>query len=213
MKDSYWNDKFINKKYIWGIDESESAIAVIKNINNNMTDIDKSISILDIGCGYGRDVNYFDKENLNAIGIDNSEEAINIGKEKWPHLKLLKRDVLNENLLEEKVDIVFCNFFIHLFALDERKIIIKKILDILKTNGVAYFTVSSDEDKDFSAGKTIGFNLVTNSRGVTKFYYNPEVIYDEFKGFDEIEYSVFKEKHYHDYEHEHINYFIMCKKV
>lgn len=77
MQGDYWNNKFNKKKYVWGINASKLAILVIedlKKINNT------NVTILDIGCGYGRDVNYFKEHNLNALGIDNSTEAIEIGK-------------------------------------------------------------------------------------------------------------------------------------
>lgn len=213
MENNYWNNKFINKKFIWGTNASESAIMAMGDIKKTIANIKSNLSILDIGCGYGRDVNYFAEENLIAVGIDSSIEAINLGIEEWPNLKLINKNVLGDKLLDEKVDIVFCNFFIHLFSSGDRELIVKKIFEVLNENGVAYFTVSSEKDIDFCNGEKVGYNLVVNSRGVTKFYYNDNTIESEFKLFDKIEYYTFKEKHYHDYEHEHINYFIRCEKA
>ena len=83
MENNYWNNKFINKKFIWGTNASESAIMAMGDIKKTIANIKSNLSILDIGCGYGRDVNYFAEENLIAVGIDSSIEAINLGIEEW----------------------------------------------------------------------------------------------------------------------------------
>lgn len=206
--DMYWNNKFINKSYIWGFEESLAARMVIQDMQK--LNIDKCM-LLDIGCGYGRDVVYFEKNNHSAYGIDNAEEAIRLGKERWNNIKIECQDVFQYNTTK-KFEVITCNFFIHLLDKDERIQLVDKIMSLLKDEGIAYFTVSSDMDCDFNDGKKIGDNLVTNSRGVTKFYYNSAYIKQEFALFSDVEFKEFREKHYHDYEHEHVNYFIKCKK-
>lgn len=117
-----------------------------------------------------------------------------------------------ETLIESKVDVIFSNSFLHLFKEEERNKIINKIYNSLKNNGIAYFSVSSDEDIDFNKGDKVGVNLVKNGRGVTKFYYNKKIISKEFNIFNKIHINKFKEKHYHDFEHDHTNFIIKCEK-
>ncbi|NLZ35564.1 tellurite resistance protein TehB [Clostridium sp. N3C] len=210
MCNNYWNDKFARKKYIWGLNPSESAILMVDDLKKE--DGIKG-SLLDIGCGYGRDVNYFNISGLNAYGIDKSPEAIQLGIKQWPDIRLICDDIFTYNFKSQKFNIAFCNFFIHLLQENQRKEIIKIIYDLLLDGGIAYFTVSSIDDIDFNLGEKVGYNLVKNERGVIKYYYNEDAIKEEFNIFNEINYKKFTEKHYHDYEHEHSNYFIKCKKV
>lgn len=205
--ETYWNDKFIKKKYIWGLEESISARLVLEDLKDEHL---CSPRLIDLACGYGRDVNYYRNNGIKCVGIDSSEEAIRIGKEQWNDLDIVHGDIFFYSY--DKVDIVTCNFIIHLLTRDERKKMVKLVYDILEDGGVAYFTVSSDRDCDFSLGEVVGPNLVKNERGVTKFYYNEELVKEEFCIFSKVIIKEFREKHYHDYEHEHINYIIKCKK-
>lgn len=205
--DMYWNNKFIKKKYIWGIEESISARLVLEDIKKENL---KNPKLIDLACGYGRDVNYYRNNGIISSGIDSAEEAIRIGKEQWNDLDIMCDDIFSHSY--DKVDIITCNFIIHLLPQSDRERMVKLINDVLDKGGIVYFTVSSDQDCDFASGEVVGPNLVKNERGVTKFYYNEELIHKEFGMFSEVTIKEFREKHYHDFEHEHVNYFIKCKK-
>jgi len=173
----YWNNKFKEKKFVWGTEESLAARIVLDDIKSSFKSYE-SLKLLDIGCGYGRDVNYFRNNGLDAMGIDNSGEAIILGKEQWPDLCLEERDIFDYQI-GDKLDIVYCNFFIHLFLEEQRKIIIDKIYGMMNKNGVAYFITSSDRDEDYMKGKAIGDHLIVNERGVMKYYFNEDSIKKE----------------------------------
>jgi SAM-dependent methyltransferase len=71
----FWNNRFIDKKIIWGIEPSKTTIDCEKIFKkNNIKDI------LVIGIGYGRNGKYFAKKGYNVDGIEISDEAICIGK-------------------------------------------------------------------------------------------------------------------------------------
>ena len=74
----YWNNKFKEKKFVWGTKESLAARIALDDIKSSFKSYE-SLKLLDIGCGYGRDVNYFRNNGLDAMGIDNSGEAIIFG--------------------------------------------------------------------------------------------------------------------------------------
>lgn len=208
--ENYWNHKFINKKYIWGLEGSIAAELVIKDMEKEGL---SGVQMADLACGYGRDVNYYRNHGMKAFGIDSAEEAIRIGKEQWKDLDIVCDDIFTYAYEDRNIDVFTCNFIIHLLIEEKQRAELLKIINKnLAEGGIAYFTVSSDQDCDFSSGEVVGENLVKNARGVTKFYYNEQLIQKEFGIFSKIEVTEFREKHYHDYEHEHVNYIIKCKK-
>ena len=52
-------------------------------------------TIIDLGSGSGYITDYLNKKGLNAIGIDNSSEMINIAKETYPNIKFILDDILD----------------------------------------------------------------------------------------------------------------------
>tara|TARA_Y100000389_G_scaffold205137_1_gene263885 strand:- start:12866 stop:13309 length:444 start_codon:yes stop_codon:yes gene_type:complete len=64
-------------------------------------------TFLDIGCGTGKNMIYANKLGYDTYGIDNSQIAIDICKNK--KLNVTKLDLLNLQL-SKKFDRIFCNF-------------------------------------------------------------------------------------------------------
>lgn len=60
---------------------------------------DSKIKVYDIGCGNGRDTIFFNKKNVNCIGLDKSKQVIINNKKKFKKFK-------NNFLYKD-----FCNFF------------------------------------------------------------------------------------------------------
>jgi len=75
-----WDTIYKGNNRIWGEEPSELAVFAVyylKTLGLN----DKNLSILDVGCGYGRDAVYFSKHlRCTVLGIDSSKEAIDMAK-------------------------------------------------------------------------------------------------------------------------------------
>jgi hypothetical protein len=83
-KKGFWNNRFIDKKIIWGIEPSKIAIDCEKIFNkNNLKDI------LIMGAGYGRNGKYFIEKGCFVDGVEISDEAMNIGKTFAPEINFI----------------------------------------------------------------------------------------------------------------------------
>ena len=117
--------------------------------------IQKSISIyligskkvLEIGCGSGRDANYMINNGFDVIGIDGSEEMINIAINKYP---ILKGKLMNYVLPDDfpDFDFKFEGFYsigtlMH-FEESDLEILLAKINDVLLPESPVYISVSGD---------------------------------------------------------------------
>ena len=106
---SYWN-KYYNKKF--SLHESSFARFILKYIKRK-----KRKSLVDIGCGNGRDSIFFFKKGLNVTGLDVSKTAIK--KNSLISNKNLSFNIFDiENTTSKKFDFIYSRFFIH--ALSEK---------------------------------------------------------------------------------------------
>ncbi len=116
---------------------------LFNKIENNLGD-GKGKNFLDIGCGPGRLTIAATKRGYKSTGIDIEKKVLQIankeakkqGLEK--NVNFLKKDLLKEDTLNERYDVVVCSEVIeHLLS---PSLMIKKISDLLKTNGLLILT-------------------------------------------------------------------------
>jgi len=144
MKDKiltkYW-DKFYKK----GLIKKESSFAsfALKRINL------KKNTILDIGCGNGRDSFFFSKKGFKVTGIDISKKAIQKNsKYKIKNIKF-KRFNIGKNQLREKYDIIYCRFFLHAIDKNLENSLINLIKKSKKKGTFVFFEFRNNKDKIF----------------------------------------------------------------
>jgi tellurite methyltransferase len=156
----YWNNfykqnfEFINKN-------SYFSEWCLKHFNDKY-----KIKLLDIGCGNGRDLIFFEKNEISVLGIDKSIEAINT-------LKKLGKNVKNECILEfdySMFNTLYCRFIIHtLNQLELEKLFTSLSYSNPNTNLFIETRISDNinHSKDFNSG--IGENH-------KRYLYNKETI-------------------------------------
>jgi SAM-dependent methyltransferase len=147
----FWDNEYKNNERVWGEGPSELAIAVVRYLQKCKSSRE-ILSILDIGCGYGRDAFYFwDKLGGKVLGIDSSKRAIDIAlnaalKEES---EVVKFRCCNFTELEVgSYDIVFISNLYHLLKKDERKELRKAILKTLKQEGLLFLSTLSAKDPE-----------------------------------------------------------------
>ena len=106
---SHWNNYYANNSYFENSDFAE----FVKNF------ITYEKSLLDVGCGNGRDSLFFIKNNLEVYGVDFSETAINNLKKKTnsDNFQVLEISNIQNDLKVKNFDICYCRFLLH--AIDE----------------------------------------------------------------------------------------------
>ena len=118
MKIYYW-DNFYQKK-IKISKPSSFAKFIVKRLKKNKT-------LLDIGCGNGRDTFYFNRKGLSVVGIEKSKIAVKNNKKILVKKKIKNINFLNINIFSkkfenlEKFDYVYLRFVIHAISKSYRK--------------------------------------------------------------------------------------------
>jgi len=87
--------------------------------------------ILDVGCGTGRFMEWFDKKQI--IGIDKNEFSLKICRKKG--LNVVKMDALNMKF-EERFDAIHCSHLVEHFYPHQLYQFLKRIDELLKPNGL-----------------------------------------------------------------------------
>ena len=104
--------------------------------------------LVDLGCGYGRDVNVFHKNGIKALGIDISNEKIDKAKSKYPKLDFEIQNIENLKFEDNSISAFFMINVIHYVKKEE---ILKEIFKKLKKGGYLFihFNISiTDELKE-----------------------------------------------------------------
>ncbi len=119
---------------------------------------DKYLSVLDIGCGYGRDCLYLAKNlNCNVFGIDTSQKAIEILKNSAvdPYTKAIQFRCCNFTDMDQcKYDIVFASNLYQILQGRQREELREKIANLLKPEGLLFLNnLSTNDPEEYGKGE------------------------------------------------------------
>ena len=146
----YWNNFYKKKKT--PIKQSAFSEFVLKKIKN------KKMNLFDIGCGNGRDTNFFNKKKINCFGVDSSKEVITINKKKYSKFSsmFIKSDfsIFFKKIFEDDFS-VYSRFTWHTINYLEEK----RLINFLKNQkNLKYMFIETRTIKDelYNKGKKIG---------------------------------------------------------
>lgn len=128
-------DKFYAKIYDYLVFSEVRNKYEIGEIINQTQPTEKSV-ILDIGCGTGNIVNEFKKKGFNIIGVDDSQDMINISKKKYLLENVVKGNVLQPYLFSHHhFTHILCLYFT-VYYIENKALFFENIYDWLKPGGV-----------------------------------------------------------------------------
>uniref|UniRef100_A0A6C0HTF4 Methyltransferase domain-containing protein n=1 Tax=viral metagenome TaxID=1070528 RepID=A0A6C0HTF4_9ZZZZ len=132
-KDIY--DEFYSKIYDYLVFSNVRNEYEVGEIIQQTQPTENSV-ILDVGCGTGNVVNEFKKRGFNIFGVDQSQEMLNITKEKFSIEQLIKGDVLNRHLFYfNQFSHVLCLYFT-VYYMKNKVLFFENVYDWLKPGGV-----------------------------------------------------------------------------
>lgn len=117
----------------------------------------KNKSLLEIGCGNGRDAFFFYKNNLNVTAIDKSESIIKKNKKKNDNINFKKIDVDNKKFfLLGKFNYIYARFFLHTINLNSQNKLFENIVKLsFNRSTLIMLEFRTINDPLFSKGKKI----------------------------------------------------------
>lgn len=103
-------------------------------------------SILDAGCGEGRNLKWFYQNDFSLYGIDSNPERIKIAKEIYPKMAAQLRigDLDNLPYGGSSFDHILCSAVLHFAKNTEHfQAMFKELIRVLKTSGTLFIRVAS----------------------------------------------------------------------
>ncbi|WP_243643580.1 class I SAM-dependent methyltransferase [Tenacibaculum sp. M341] len=102
-------------------------------------------TILDAGCGLGRNLKWFTTQNFDLYGVDLNEEALDFVVQIYPSVKISKTKLESLHFENEKFDHVICSAVLH-FAENENHFLsmFSELIRVLKPGGSLFIRMTTD---------------------------------------------------------------------
>jgi tellurite methyltransferase len=135
----YYNDKYRNPDLYWGTQPSSIARIFLDRFPPA-----EGQTLLEIGCGEGRDAVFFARNGFRVTGFDASREGIEKAAQRAADLslsiRLFEGDV-NQYKLQESYDVVFGSGSLHYIPQELRNEVISNYKQFTNPGGINVFMV------------------------------------------------------------------------
>lgn len=126
------------QKNIYGSDKGRLRLAVLQRDLKPIIQIDKTLSVLDAGCGLGLMSEWVLQHGHRVLACDNAEEMVDQAKSRlqhFPQARFLHSSVqsLPTDVAAEKFDVIFCHAVLE--WIENQEDFIEHLCALLKPNG------------------------------------------------------------------------------
>lgn len=138
-------------------------------------------TVLDLGCGSGRDSLYFFRAGYSVTAVD-----ITITKQQEHKLKergviFIKKDLRRLVLASKSFDVIFAHLSLHYFSDEVLDKIIAKIYSSLKPGGYFFIKCKSTADPLFGKGKKLADNYYASD--MKRHFFTPDYMKEKLAEF------------------------------
>ena len=173
IKNKKWQDKWINKNN-WP--ESLFAKRVCLFIKNK-----RLKTVLDLGCGGGRDSQYFSRKGFVVTALDIATGEQQQKKLKRNNIRFIKSDIGDIRLKDDSFDMIYAHLSLHYFDNKKTEKILGNLYKILKPGGYIFIKCKSIDDPLFGKGKMIENNFY--DFGHKRHFFSKEYMREKLKDF------------------------------
>lgn len=146
-----WDKTYRSRKMVYGVNFAEKAYKYLQEKTQ--------CSILDIGCGDGRDAAFFAERGLIVTAIDFSEEAIRRVHLNKPFINALNMDILDMKFPDASFNSIYAHLSLHYFDDETTKAVMQNIFRMLKPTGFFFIRCKSTDDSLYGKGQKIGKDM------------------------------------------------------
>jgi SAM-dependent methyltransferase len=173
-KTNYWEEKYSNRPHQPATRFAKRAYKFIK-ANNLKT-------LLDLGCGSGRDSIYFFNKGLKVTALDSSKTGINKLRSQNGKINALLEDIRNIKFKENSFDVIYAHLSLHYFDDETTKKIFDNLYRNLKRGGFIFARCKSTEDLLFGQGEKIEENMYKKEH--VRHFFTKEYMAEKLRKFE-----------------------------
>lgn len=192
-EEEYWKTKWDKREIEEANDFARRSFSQIKDKNFK--------TLLDLGCGDGRDSLFFASEGLNVTSVDFSENEIKklneLSKEKGLNINAIQTDIRKINFPENSFDVIYAHLSLHYFEDEITTQIFEKLFRILKKDGLIFIKCKSVEDASYGQGEKVGEDMY--KKGHLRHFFSEEYMRKKLRNFKILEVRKTSSV-YHQYE-------------
>ena len=144
-------------KYVVGKEQPEIVLNHLKRFSNY---VPLGGTVLDVGCGHGRDCKYFE-DKFKVVGIDLSEQMLTKARNACKKTYLMKMDIRDIGRIPWEFDGIWSCAVLHHLPREYLNKFISDLFKILSDNGILFLT--------FKVSNSSGM-VFRKDLGVEKFY-------------------------------------------
>lgn len=154
--EEYWNTIWEKAERVSVSNYAKRCYAKIEN-NDYQT-------LLDVGCGNGKDSIYFAKKGLHVTAVDFSSTAIEqlkqtIAEKALSNINTIKEDILYLDMDDNSFDVIYAHLSLQYFDDEITTRIFDKLYKILKPEGMIFIRCKSKDDHLYGQGEKIGDDM------------------------------------------------------
>jgi SAM-dependent methyltransferase len=185
-----WDSMYTSKPDFFGSDPSDFGVRSAELFARSGIR-----SVLELGCGQGRDSLYLLSKGFDVTAMDYSSTGCGqlcgcaTGRSLDTYLKLTLADARKGLPYEDGAfDAVFSHmFFTMQFTENEIQFILDEVLRVLRPGGLNVYSVRNDHDDHFGKGRYMGEDMWENQLGLVVHFFSEEKIRHMSKGFEVLE--------------------------
>lgn len=125
----------------WDAEEYTKNFSFVHQYGGNvleLLDMEKGMSVLDLGCGNGALTGRIAEAGARAVGLDASRDLLQVARSAFPQLEFIQADAADFHL-EEQFDAVFSNAVLHWIERERQPRVLQCVKAALKPKGQFVF--------------------------------------------------------------------------
>ncbi len=128
------------------------TVVPLESINKFLKYLTPHASVLDAGCGPGRESMVFHQKGIHVIGVDLSEGLLKVAKERNPEVEFVKANFLQLPFNDDTFDGVWSHAsLVHLETIGDVQKALVEFYRVLKQGGLVYVSVKAQQESKKTA--------------------------------------------------------------
>lgn len=166
---AYWNQYYHNRICSTAPSPFAQYVATL---------VEPGKTLVDLGCGNGRDALFFAKQGIQVVGIDLSHSAIDqLNQQPVRNARFLCSDfIASDTYQSESYDYAYSRFTIHAINQKQEAMLLQAMFRALKQGGKFFIEVRSVNDPLYGKGKAVERNAFFYDNHYRRFIVRDELV-------------------------------------